>query len=113
MPPTSRESSRLRQALTADGERGDRDVAATGVEAGPVPAVRPGAEEVPAQLLHAVVVHEDDRTVPPLRAPLDRGAVPVDQLVGVRHPPAQHDVGVTDAPPQLADRRAVTALAVL
>src|SRR4051794_17289081 len=94
-------------------EQLQRHFRSLGVEVRAVPLRRPRPEEVPAHLLLALEVEQDDAPVLALDLPLRDVPVPVVELAGVRQAPLQGDVGVLREARQLADGRRLVALAVL
>src|SRR3954452_12551794 len=85
-------ASSLLQLFVRQLQRLDGDGTVGGVKARARPLRRPSVEEVPAQLLVAGLVHQDDGAVLALAAPVQHRLAPLPQLVGVRNAPLERDV---------------------
>src|SRR5512133_2304085 len=100
--PSSLSSDAL-EAFVCQLQRLDCDLVPVRVQGGGMQLAGPRVVEVPANLLLAAVVQQDDRPVVAVEVPLDHALPPVPQLGVLRDAAFEDDVRVLRQPGQLAE----------
>src|SRR4051794_17233378 len=94
-------SSDAFEAFVRQLQRLDRDVAGVGVEVRAMQLARPAVAEVPADLILAAVVLQDDRTVTAIDIAVDDALPPLPELGVLGDAALEHDVRIPRQPRQL------------